>query len=54
MIDLTIGKQIHCLNYINFNRSKQTTTKKQKSHDEIANLYIGPWGGANFNPGAFI
>jgi hypothetical protein len=30
--------------------------RKQEGHDgpEIAHLYIGPRGGANFNPGAFI
>jgi hypothetical protein len=29
---------------------------KQEDHDgpEIAHLYIGHWGGANFNPGAFF
>jgi hypothetical protein len=29
---------------------------KQDGHDgpEIAHLYIGPWDGANFNPGAFF
>jgi hypothetical protein len=33
-----------------------TSRNKQKGHDgpEITHLYIGPQGGANFNPRAFI
>jgi hypothetical protein len=38
------------------NKKKKKTANKQQGHDgpEIAHLYIGPWGGANIHPGAFI
>jgi hypothetical protein len=50
----TMLRLFKCFQLQKDNKNVQIHTQEGHDGPEIVYLYIGPWGGANFNPGFFL